>query len=113
MKGENTLNTEQIYEMAKNFASRIDARGIEGQPCAYELTITGAGGGIISAEIKNDRITIDKRPRPDAVCAITASADTIAALLSGKLKPMQALMTGRIKVRGDISAVMKLTALFR
>lgn len=107
------MNINELFEMVRNFAERIDASGIEGQPCAYELTITGEGGGVISAQIKNDRITIEQCPQPDAICAITASAESIAAMLSGRLKPMQALMLGKIKVKGDISAVMRFAALFK
>ncbi len=107
------MNTAELFDMARNFAARIDAKGFPGQPCAYELVITGEGGGILSAEIKNDRITVEQRPRPDAVCSITASADTVAAMLAGRLKPMQAMITGRIKTRGDLSAVMRLVSLFR
>ncbi len=109
----NNININELYEMASNFVSRIDARGFTPQPCAYELVVPGEGGGVFSAEINNNRIALERRPRPDAVCSISASADVLAAMLSGRLKPMQAFMTGKIKVRGDISSVMRFASLFR
>lgn len=107
------MDINQLYEMAQNFTARIDASGFEGQPAAYELNVTGAGGGVFSAEVKDNRITLSRTPRPDAVCRLSASADTIAALLSGRLKPMAALALGKVKIQGDISAVMRFAALLK
>lgn len=107
------MDINQLFDMAQNFTARIDASGFEGQPAAYELDVTGAGGGVFSAEVKNNRITLSRTPRPDAVCKLSASADTIAALLSGKLKPMTAMALGKVKIQGDIGAVMRFASLLR
>lgn len=107
------MDINQLFDMAQNFTARIDASGFEGQPAAYELDVTGAGGGVFSAEVKNNRITLSRTPRPDAVCRLSASADTIAALLSGKLKPMTAMALGKVKIQGDIGAVMRFASLLR
>lgn len=49
----------------------------------------------------------------DAACTITISAADLKALLAGELSPMNAFMSGKIKVQGDMSVAMKLPELLR
>lgn len=43
----------------------------------------------------------------EADCVIRMSADNFAHMIAGKLRPMMAFMTGKIKVEGDMSIAMK------
>ena len=47
----------------------------------------------------------------DADCMISTNIETFQKLLSGNLNPMMAVMTGKIKIKGDMSVAMKLKAL--
>ncbi|MFT7604801.1 MAG: putative sterol carrier protein [Saprospiraceae bacterium] len=47
----------------------------------------------------------------DADCMITTSMDTFIKLKNGDLNPMMAMMTGKIKIKGDMAIAMKLQAL--
>ena len=47
----------------------------------------------------------------DADCMITTSMDTFLKLKNGDLNPMMAMMTGKIKIKGDMSIAMKLQSL--
>lgn len=107
------MNIDQVYDTVRAIAGRIDAKGFEPQPWVCELVIAGENGGVFSAEVNHDRISLERGARADAACSINASADTLAAMLSGKLKPMQAVMLGRVKIRGDIGAVMRFAALLK
>ena len=44
----------------------------------------------------------------DADCSITMSEANFQKLLAGNLNPMMAVMTGKIKIKGDMSLAMKL-----
>lgn len=48
----------------------------------------------------------------DADCTITTSIDTLDAIRSGKQNPMMAVMTGKVKIKGDMGLAMKLQQLF-
>ena len=48
----------------------------------------------------------------DADCTITTSAETLDALRQGNLNPMMAVMSGKVKISGDMSVAMKLQSLF-
>lgn len=44
----------------------------------------------------------------DAVCTLSADADTFAEILSGKLDPTSAYMSGRLRIYGDMGVAMQL-----
>ncbi|MEM6380823.1 MAG: acyl-CoA dehydrogenase family protein, partial [Bacteroidota bacterium] len=48
----------------------------------------------------------------DADCTIKVSLEDFKALLSGKLNPMNAVMSGKAKIEGDMGVAMKLQQLF-
>lgn len=47
----------------------------------------------------------------DADCVIKTSVETLMKLQSGKLNPMMAAMTGKVKIKGDMGLAMKLQSL--
>lgn len=47
----------------------------------------------------------------DASCTISTDADTFAQLQSGDLNPMMAVMSGKVKIQGDMGLAMKLQTL--
>jgi putative sterol carrier protein len=48
----------------------------------------------------------------DADAVITASEETFEKIVSGEQNPTSAYMTGKLKVKGDMGAAMKLQKLF-
>lgn len=46
-----------------------------------------------------------------ADCTVTTSLATINALRNGELNPMMAMMSGKIKISGDMGLAMKLSSL--
>ena len=47
----------------------------------------------------------------DADCMISTSGDNFQKLFKGELNPMMAVMTGKVKVKGDMGVAMKLKSL--
>ena len=54
-------------------------------------------------------VTTEKK---DADCTISCSPETFAALVSGELNPMGAVMGGKVKISGNMGVAMKLQSLF-
>ncbi|MEM9337291.1 MAG: SCP2 sterol-binding domain-containing protein [Bacteroidota bacterium] len=48
----------------------------------------------------------------EAPFAIVIKADDFGKLLSGEINVMMAFMTGKLKIKGDKAAAMKLTSIF-
>lgn len=47
----------------------------------------------------------------DADCVITISPKDFDDLVAGRLNPMMAMMSGKVKIKGDMGVAMKLQAL--
>lgn len=47
----------------------------------------------------------------EADCTITTTIDTLQAMQNGSVNPMMAVMTGKIKIKGDMAVAMKLQSL--
>ncbi len=80
--------------------------------CA-DLHITGRSSGTIGAAIKNGTPVIFKGSTGSPDAAITISGDDFAALITGKLNPMTAMLTGRIKATGDYMKLMSIIKLIK
>jgi putative sterol carrier protein len=48
----------------------------------------------------------------DADATISASEDNFSKMVAGELNPTTAYMTGKLKIKGDMGAAMKLQKLF-
>lgn len=49
----------------------------------------------------------------DADCTISTDAETFMALKNGDLNPMMAVMSGKVKIKGDMGLAMKLQSLIQ
>lgn len=76
-------------------------------------------GSTLKFQIDDDVIYLDgtgeenqvSNENKDADCLISTSGDNFLKLFKGELNPMMAVMTGKVKVKGDMGVAMKLKSL--
>lgn len=66
--------------------------------------------GIVHIDLSGESPSITNEDK-DADCTITTSTKTLEAITTGKQNPMMAVMTGKIKIKGDMGMAMKLQQL--
>ena len=93
-----TLVVEQFAKQASN-VSPIGAK-IKFVLDDQSLLIDGTG--------EENVVTADDA---DADCTIITSLDTLQKLQKGDLNPMMAVMSGKVKIKGDMGLAMKLQSL--
>jgi putative sterol carrier protein len=76
---------------------------------SYLFDIDGAGKWKVDVRDGNVSVT---EGGEDADAVITTSEETFDKLTSGEQNPTSAYMTGKLKVKGDMGAAMKLQKLF-
>ncbi len=96
------MNIEEVLKQIADQAGTVD-------PIGATLKII-LDGHIIYVDGTGDTniITGDDK---EASCVITTSVDTLKKLKSGDLNPMMAAMSGKVKIKGDMSLAMKLQSL--
>jgi putative sterol carrier protein len=89
--------------------SRVDPAKTAGMNNSYLFDIDGAGKWKVDVQDGNVSVT---QGAEDADVTITTSEETFEKITSGEQNATSAYMTGKLKVKGDMGAAMKLQKLF-
>lgn len=96
-------------EFFEGLEGRIDPSKTAGMTNSFVFEIDGAGTWKVDV---NDGTVSVTEGGGDADATIAASEDTFQQIASGDMNATTAYMTGKLKVRGDMGAAMKLSRLF-
>ena len=83
-----------------------------GMKAVYQWDITGDGGGKWNAAIADGAITVSEGENDSPNITITVAAQDWLDITNGKLDGQMAFMSGKLKVKGDMSLAMKMKTLF-
>ena len=101
---------QSAREFFETLESRVDQSKTAGMRNSYLFDIDGAGQWTVAVD--DGRVSVTDGPSPDADCTITSSEENFERIVAGELNPTSAYMTGKLKVKGDMGAAMKLQKLF-
>ena len=102
--------TQTVREFFETLESRVDPSKTAGMTNSYIFDIDGAGSWRV--DVNDGQVSVNEGGGGDADCTISAAEDTFQRIASGEQNPTTAYMTGKLKVKGDMSAAMKLQKLF-
>jgi putative sterol carrier protein len=100
---------ETVQDFFQNLESRADASKTAGMTNSYVFDIEGAGQWKV--DVDDGKVTVTEGGG-DADAVITAAEETFQKIVAGELNPTSAYMTGKLKIKGDMGAAMKLQKLF-
>jgi putative sterol carrier protein len=89
--------------------SRADAAKLAGMTNSYLFEIEDEGQWLVT--VADGNLTVAEGGG-EADATITASGETFDKIVSGEQNPTTAYMTGKLKIKGDMGAAMKLQKLF-
>jgi putative sterol carrier protein len=98
-----------VKEFFETLETRADASKTAGMTNSYLFDIEGAGKWTVRVE--DGKVSVSEGGE-DADAVISTSGETFEKIISGDQNPTSAYMTGKLKVRGDMGAAMKLQKLF-
>jgi len=101
--------TETVQEFFATLESRADPDKTAGMSNSYLFDIEGAGQWKV--DVDDGAISVSEGDG-DADATISASVETFEKIVAGDLNPTSAYMTGKLKIKGDMGAAMKLQKLF-
>jgi putative sterol carrier protein len=100
---------ESVQEFFDGLASRADAEKTAGMTNSYLFDIEGAGQWVVA--VADGSVTVTEGTG-EADTTITTSEESFMAIVRGEQNPTTAYMTGKLKIKGDMGAAMKLQKLF-
>ncbi len=99
-------STKEFFD---GLESRVDPSKTAGMKNSYLFEIEGAGTWKVDVDDGTVKVT---EGGGDADCTISTTEETFEKIASGEQNPTSAYMTGKLKVKGDMGAAMKLQKLF-
>ena len=98
-----------VQEFFEGLPARVTPDRIEGMNNTYVFDIEGAG--VWTVAIADGAVTVTEGAA-DADTTFTTSEENFEKIVAGEQNPTTAYMTGKLKIKGDMGAAMKLQKIF-
>jgi putative sterol carrier protein len=105
------MKFDELLEKVRGLAAKADVSSSDF--LAIQVNITGDEGGTFYVEVKDHKINIEPYEYNDRQCAITMNMDNFNKLLDGKLDPVFAFTTGKLKVAGDVGKAIEFSKIVK
>jgi putative sterol carrier protein len=100
---------DAVQEFFATLESNTDATKTAGMNNSYVFDIDGVGQWKV--DVDDGKVTVTEGGG-DADVVISTSQETFEKIVAGDVNPTSAYMTGKLKIKGDMGAAMKLQKLF-
>jgi putative sterol carrier protein len=100
---------DSVKDFFENDLPNIDPSKLEGMTNTYAFDIDGAGQWTVA--IADGSLDVSQG-LGEADCTISASEETLLKISRGEQNATSAYMTGKLKIKGDMGAALKLQKIF-
>ena len=103
---------EEVAQIFPVMCERFIPSKAEGLNATIQFNLTGDNGGLYWLKIGNGTCEAGEGQAENPKMTLKAAADDWHAVSSGKLNAMQAFMSGKLKIEGDMGLAMKMQTMF-
>lgn len=107
---EQPLTSGEIFNTLCQHFQAESARGVN---TVYQFDITGDGGGQWYVEVHDGTCKVQPGTHANPSVTFTMASSDHVAMFSGRLNPQMAFMSGKLKLKGDITQALKFGQLFK
>ena len=100
---------ESTRDFFEGLPARADQSKLAGMNNSYLFDVDGSGKWLVT--ISDGTVSV-REGEGEADCTISATEENFQKILSGEQNATSAYMTGKLKIKGDMGAAMKLQKLF-
>lgn len=100
-----------VSEIFAAMASNVDASKLDGIDVNIVWSLSGDEPGDWNVAIADGKLNTGEGSSDNPDATLSMDSDDFKDLISGELNPMMAFMQGKVKVDGDMGAVMKIQGL--
>ncbi len=101
-----------IDEVLASYPDRFRADKAEDVDAVVFMNLTGDNARDVLLTVKDQTLSIEDGSADDATLTLIADTENWLAIENGELKPMMAMMQGKLKLRGKPAFAMKFMSLF-
>jgi putative sterol carrier protein len=103
------MSVDSVRSFFEGLPTRADTSKTAGMNNSYVFDVEGAGQWTV--RVVDGSVSVEEGVQ-DADTTISASSETVEKIVAGEQNPTTAYMTGKLKIKGDMGAAMKLQKLF-
>jgi putative sterol carrier protein len=100
---------ESVKEFFQDLDGRPSSEKTAGMNNSYVFDVEGAGQWKV--DVRDGAVSVTEGGG-DADATISASEENFRKMVAGEMNPTTAYMTGKLKIKGDMGAALKLQKLF-
>jgi putative sterol carrier protein len=101
-----------VQEVFTTMPKVFNSGSAQGMNVVYQFNISGEGGGNWTVAIRDGACKVEEGVHASPTTTLIMSADTWLAMVNKELNGMQAFMSGKLKVQGDIMLAQRIYELF-
>ena len=99
-------------EFFANIEKSFKPEAAAGVDAVYQFSISGEGGGEWNASITGGTCTVTEGTADSPNCTVVTDANTWMDIVSKQTSAMDAFMSGKLRIKGDMGLAMKLESMF-
>lgn len=101
-------------DLVTKVREKVCGANLSGVPfIAIQVNITGKESGVFYIEIKDGKGSVEPYDYHDRSCAFTVDMANFNKIVDGKLDPVAAYTTGKLKVDGDLGKALEFSNLLK
>ena len=100
-----------VTDIFAAMSTQVESDRLDGIDVVIGWSLSGDEATEKTMSIADGSLSVEDGLNDDANATISMDADDFKAMMSGELNPMMAFMGGKVKIDGDMSAVMKIQGL--
>jgi putative sterol carrier protein len=102
----------EIAQIFPTMCERFLPEKAVGINAIIQFDLSGDNGGLYWLRVADGKCESGEGQADDPRMTLKAAADDYYSVVSGTMNPMQAFMSGKLKIQGDLSLAMKLQTMF-
>lgn len=102
----------KVRKMMADMPGAFNPEKAVGVDATIQYDLTGEDGSTWNSRIVDGTCTINEGPADSPTLTISMDANDYVDMMAGRLDGMQAFMTGKIKVQGDIMLASRMMTFF-
>lgn len=106
------MTKEEIAGIFTTMQSHFLPEKASGVDATIQFDLSGDNGGLYWVKVNDGQCVVGEGAAENPKMTLKAAADDWAAVASGQMNAMQAFMSGKLKIAGDMGLAMKLQSMF-
>jgi putative sterol carrier protein len=101
-----------VKAVFQSLPAKLDPVAAEEVDAVYQFDLTGPEGGHYLVKIRDGRCVVEEGTHADPQVVFSMGSEDFVKIFSGELSGPAVMMSGRLRVTGDIGLAMQLKSLF-